>query len=334
MNHFPVSNSQLSAAHLARLLQLQYDLAPGVDCHLIKAGINDTYQVTTASDKYVFRVYSLNWRTPEEILEEIRLLQHLKDHEIPVSSAVADKNGHYLQTLNAPEGERFGVLFTFAAGEKLHSYADEIHFKTGAVMARMHQLTQNFPLNRITYTATTLLEDPMPYINKFLEADTPEMAFMRSTQQYLLKELQGADTSAIRQGVVHMDIWFDNMNINKQGDITLFDFDFCGNGWQCLDIAYYILQLHSVLREMPECQVKMDAFLDGYTAVMPISAEEKRLLPVLGVCMYFFYLGIQCKRYDNWSNSFLNEAYLKRFINVLVKRYYDLYLPATSTVNP
>ncbi len=40
---------------------------------------------------------------------------------------------------------------------------------------------------------------------------------------------------------------------------------------------------------------------------------------------YFFYLGVQCQRYDNWSNAFLSENYLKRFINGLVKRYYDIY---------
>ncbi|HEY9258144.1 phosphotransferase [Chitinophaga sp.] len=334
MTHFPVSNSQLSPSHLALYLSSQYDMAPGADCHLIKAGINDTYLVSTATGKYVFRVYSLNWRTQTDMEEEIRLLQLLKDHALPVSWAVADKNGAYIQTFHAPEGDRYGVLFTYAAGEKLPLYANEVHFKIGATMARIHQLTQNLPLNRITYTPTNLLEESLAYIQPFLSADTAEWEFLVNAQQYLLKELRNADTSAIRQGVVHLDIWFDNMNINEQGDITIFDFDFCGNGWQCLDIAYYILQQHSVLREMDVCQEKMDAFLDGYTSVMPISAEEKRLLPALGVTLYFFYLGIQSKRYHNWSNSFLNEAYLKRYINILVKRYYDLYLPATSAVNP
>jgi hypothetical protein len=44
---------------------------------------------------------------------------------------------------------------------------------------------------------------------------------------------------------------------------------------------------------------------------------------MLGVSLYFFYLGIQCQRFENWSNSFLNETYLKRFINLLVKTYYE-----------
>ena len=120
-----------------------------------------------------------------------------------------------------------------------------------------------------------------------------------------------------------MDIWFDNMNITDDGNVTIFDFDFCGNGWLCNDIAYYILQLHSTEKDEAERELKKQSFLAGYESITPISAEEKRVLPMLGVALYFFYLGIQCQRYDNWSNVFLNEVYLKRFINLLVKKYFE-----------
>lgn len=334
MNHFPVTSSHLSAPHLALFLQSQYNEAGGAGCHLVKSGINDTYQVTASSGKYIFRVYSLHWRTVPEISEELRLLLLLKENGIPVSWPLADKQGNFIQTLHAPEGERYGVLFSFAEGEKLHHYDDEAHVKIGMIMARMHGLTRSLPLNRVTYTPKKLLEDPLESIKKFLPADSPEMIFMKEAQAHLLQALQDADVAAIRQGVVHMDIWFDNMNIRADHEITLFDFDFCGNGWQCLDVAYYILQLHSLIRDLPESQAKTARFLEGYNSIIPLSAEEKRLLPALGVCMYFFYLGVQCDRYYNWSNSFLNESYLKRFINLLVKRYYDLYIGETSAVNP
>jgi len=334
MNHFPVSSSHLSASHLALFLQAQYDEADGAGCHLVKSGINDTYQLTASSGKYIFRVYSLHWRTIPEISGELRLLLLLKENGIPVSWPLADKQGNFIQTLNAPEGERYGVLFSFAEGEKLLHYDDEAHVNIGRIMARMHNLTRSLPLDRVTYTAKNLLEDPLESIKKFLPANSAEMMFMKEAQTHLLQVLQQADVAAIRQGVVHMDIWFDNMNIRADQEITLFDFDFCGNGWQCLDVAYYILQLHSLIRDQPECQAKTDRFLEGYNSIAPLSAEEKRLLPALGVCMYFFYLGVQCDRYYNWSNSFLNESYLKRFINLLVKRYYDLYLGETSAVHP
>jgi len=42
---------------------------------------------------------------------------------------------------------------------------------------------------------------------------------------------------------------------------------------------------------------------------------------------------VQSNRFDNWSNTFFNEAYVKRFVTVLVKRYYDMYLLTETTPN-
>lgn len=324
MTVFPVSSSHLSAEHLARFLQEQYGFSPAVGCRFIRAGINDTYRVTDAERCAIFRVYSLNWRTKTEIAEEIRLLERLREEAIPVSYALPDLDGCFIQWLQAPEGARPAVLFTCAAGEKQHSPSPELHAEIGAVMARMHRVTKDMPLERVRYTPQNLLIDPLHDIAQFLGADTEEMAFLVSAQTRLLRLLESADVAALREGVVHLDIWFDNLHIDTAGSITLFDFDFCGTGPLCLDAAYYLLQLHNTERDEQQCRRKVEAFLQGYQAVEALSDEEKRLLPALGVALYFFYLGVQCRRFDNWSNTFLSETYLKRYINGLVKRYYDL----------
>lgn len=326
MAHFPVTNSNLSALHLGLFLQEKYSLSKDTKCQLIRAGINDTYLVTDNLDKYVFRVYSLNWRTQTEIAEEIKLLNELKQNNISVSYPIADRQNNYIQTLNAPEGDRFSVLFTYAIGEKQHIISVETHFQIGQLMARLHKITENKKLNRVNYSPEVILIDSLKQISNFLSADTEEMTFMKSAQIYLLKEFENVNISKIRQGIVHLDIWFDNLNITDDNKVTIFDFDFCGNGWLCLDTAYYILQLHNIEKYEPkDYQPKVDSFINGYESITPLSAEEKRLFPMLGVSLYFFYLGIQCKRFDNWSNSFLNENYLKRYINGLVKKYYILH---------
>jgi len=326
MTHFPVTNSNLSATHLGLFLQENYALSKDAKCQIIKAGINDTYFITDDNGKFVFRVYSLSWRTKMEIEEEIRLLNQLKENGISISYPLPDKESNYIQTLNAPEGDRFAVLFTFAAGEKQHIISEETHFQIGQLIARLHKITIHQRLNRIDYTPEVILMDSLNKVSAFLSSDTEEMHFMKSAQSYLMKEFETADVSQIRQGIVHLDIWFDNLNITADNQVTIFDFDFCGNGWLCLDVAYYILQLHNIEKyEAKDYQPKVDHFINGYESVTPLSAEEKRLIPMLGVSLYFFYLGVQCQRYDNWSNSFLSENYLKRFINGLVKRYYDIY---------
>lgn len=326
MKYFPVSNSTLSSVHLGLFVQYKYNLNENSACTLIKTGINDTYLIDTHSEKFIFRVYSLKWRTQTEILEEIKLLTLLKENNLSISYAIPDKNNEFIQTLNAPEGDRFGVLFSYAKGQKLHSFSPSIHFKVGEMMAKQHLITNKLSLNRATYTSDILLKKSLPQISEFLSDQSEEMAFMKSAQKLLIKELENVNVTEIRNGVVHLDIWFDNLNIEQESNaVTIFDFDFCGNGWLCLDLAYYMMQVYYTERNEDECKQKLDSFFEGYESITKISAEEKRLLPILGVSLYFFYLGIQCQRYDNWSNTFLNEAYLKRYISQIVKRYFDIH---------
>jgi Ser/Thr protein kinase RdoA (MazF antagonist) len=322
---FPVTSSNLSAAHLGKFLDEKYELSTGSKCTFIRAGINHTYLLTASSSKAIFRVYSFDWRSKEEITEEIKLLNLLKQSNLPVSYPLADRAGNYIQVLPAPEGERFGVMFTYAEGQKVHDLSAKAHYDIGAVMARLHLATTNLKLNRVTYTPKVLLLESMVFLQKFLPAGSAEMDFMYRTQQDLLDVLANVDKRQVREGIVHLDFWFDNLNVTTDNQITLFDFDFCGNGLLALDIAYYIMQLYNIERyDENGYGPKVKSFLDGYESVTRLSKEERRLIPSLGICLYFFYLGVQCQRYENWSNSFLSENYLKRYINGIIKRYLDL----------
>ncbi len=323
MQSFPVTSSILSATHLAQFLQAKYSFGLSTVCQLLKAGINHAYLLTDSSKKAIFRVYSLNWRTEEAIKEEIRLLTLLQENGLPVSYPIADDNGNYIQKLNAPEGDRMGVLFSYAEGEKILSLTAELHYEIGRIMARFHQITHNLTLNRDTYTSQLLVVDSVEKLVPFLPAESPEMAFMYATQRYLLDTFTRIDDKDVRRGVVHLDIWFDNLNITPDGRVTLFDFDFCGNGLLGCDIAYYIMQIHSTEPDETEFLTKKDYFLSGYESVIKISDEEKRLLPMLAEAVYFFYIGVQCERFGNFSNVYLNEVYLKRFINLRLKRWFD-----------
>lgn len=324
MNQLEVSSSIISANHLEEFIQSKYGYEERPICRLLKAGINHTYLVKTNERKYVFRIYSFNWRTEKEIFEEIRLLEKLKDHELSISYPLSDQSNQYIQEIRAPEGNRYGVLFSYAEGEKLQIFSDEIHYKIGTLMGEIHKVTEGLKLERQDYTPEFLLVESLEKISGFLEKDTEEFKFLERTQKYLLEELSNVKRANINYGVVHMDIWFDNLNITKEGEITIFDFDFCGNGFLCSDLAYYILQIIHLEREESERRSKIRRFLEGYESIKEITEEERRLLPILGMGIYYFYLGVQCERYENWSNVFLNEAYLKRYINMIIKRYYEI----------
>src|SRR6185437_14380303 len=277
--NFSVVSSILSSPGIAIFVQYKYSLAESTTCKLLKTGINHTYRIDSENESFIFRIYSYNWRTKEEIKEELKLLQLLKKNDISISFPIADTSGNFIQTLQAPEGLRFAVLFSFAKGHKILNYKKEIHFEVGKLMAKIHSLTKGLEQKRFNYTPDTLLNQPLENIKKFLSGETSEMQFLIKTKPLLEKELLIANKLDLRKGIVHLDIWFDNLNISDDNKITLFDFDFCGKGWLCLDIAYYILQLHSTEKDEIELKEKMQAFYSGYQSVEKISDDERKLIP-------------------------------------------------------
>lgn len=317
MTPFPVIDSTLSAKHIGNYLKEAYAVVPDVTCKLFRTGINHSYIVTAADEKWVFRIYSFNWRTEEEIAAEIQLLELLHDHHISISFPIKDSRGRYIQKIDAPEGPRFGVLFSYARGGKVRNFSEQTSHSIGTLMAKIHAVTENLQLARISYNAETLTKLPYQYAKAHFSESLEDMHFIRHAGSTIAQVFSRADQGNIRKGVVHLDIWYDNMHINSESDMTIFDFDFCGNGWLLHDIAYFIMQLFHVEADKDAFKRKQDAFFAGYETITKISAEEKRLLPYSGLSIWIFYLGIQSQRFDNWSNVFLSENYLKRYIGMV-----------------
>ncbi len=316
--NFPVTESTLSAYYLGHFLQKKYHLSSATECKLFRTGINHLYTITDGDEKFVFRIYTLGWRSRLEIAEEVRLLIHLKAYNVPVSFPISDQDQNFIQKFDAPEGTRYGVLFSFAKGEKRSRFTPENSYQVGLAMGRMHKVTDGYDLQRVTYTPEVLLVNSLESAKQFYKHDSDEMNFVVHTTNSLLAKYKNIGMDGLRIGAIHFDIWFDNMHFNGD-EVTIFDFDFCGNGWLCYDIAYFMVQLYNTNPVETEYQDKLNRFLEGYESIVGISDEERKIIPLLVISIWFFYLGVQCEKFDTWSNLFLNEDHLKRFIASIKK---------------
>ena len=324
MTTFPVSSSTISALHLSAFLQKQYSLTAAASCRLFRTGINHSYIVTDSEQQFVFRIYSFNWRTETEIAEELRLLHLLKKNGLSISYPIKDQNNNYIQEIAAPEGLRYAVLFSFAYGKKLRTLSPELLYNVGCFMGNMHRLTLNKQLKRTTYDAVSMTVSPYPFVSKHFSEAFPEMQFVKNVGPFISSIFEQAKSEELRTGIVHLDIWNDNMHITDDSIITIFDFDFCGNGWLLHDIAYFMTQFFHAEPDKAIYESKLLSFFEGYESVCPISAEEKRLLPYSGLSSWIFYLGVQARRFDNWSNIFFTEIHLQRFVG-MIKSWMDYY---------
>ena len=316
---FPVITSTLSAKELGEFIKDQYQLKKAFKCELFRTGMNHTYFLSNNIDKYVLRVYSHNWRTKSEVLEEIKLLKLLKENDLSVSIPIQDKNGEFIQEINAPEGTRHAVLFSFAQGSKIRFMDNETCFEIGALMGKFHNLTSNKIIDREYYHKKSLVELPYEHLKKFFSDKLPEMEFIKELQQ----NFRDSDFDNTQNGIVHMDIWYDNMAVTDKKEITFFDFDFCGNGHQILDVAYFCKQLFFIEPDKKIYESKVQSFLNGYLKDNALSKKELRLIPKAGAAVFVFYLGIQAQRFD-WSNIFLTENYLKMFVG-RIKSWLNYY---------
>ncbi|MGV0751022.1 phosphotransferase [Empedobacter brevis] len=323
MKTFPVIASTLSQTELGEFINEKYLLENHFDCKLFRTGVNHTYFLSNVNTKYVVRVYCHNWRTKAEIQEELDLLNSLKKYNLSVSTPIPDKNGNLIQEILAPEGLRYVVLFTFAEGEKMRFMTNETCFAIGSMMAKIHNVTATKKINRINYNSDVLLYKAYEKLNLFFSENLDEMIYLKQISSKIANRFEKNHISEDQKGIVHLDIWYDNLSVNKENEITIFDFDNCGNGSLILDIGYFCKQLFFIETDKNEYETKVESFLNGYKKVRNLSEKELDLIPESGASIFVFYLGIQSQRFD-WSNIFLTENYLKMFVG-RIKNWLDYY---------
>lgn len=314
---FPTINSTLSPTDLGKLIQEKYNLSDKTQCSIFRIAMNHLYIIEDGQTKYVFRVYTHNWRTKVEVEEELRLLIHLKENNTQVAYPIADKEEKLIQEIEAPEGKRFGVLFSYAKGIKTAKFSAQTSFLIGQALANVHQSSENFKLSRISYNTHNLLDNSILRTKKFFSKTNSEIEFLEKLSAFLKLKMNEIDNQKMRYGSVHLDVWFDNLHIDNEEDVTFFDFDFCGNGYLCLDISYYLFELLATNLNEQEYKLKADSFLEGYQTITKISDEEKKFLPFACLAIMNYYISIQCDRFDYWTNIFVNEDHLKRMVGNL-----------------
>ncbi len=280
---------------------------------MFRTGVNHTYFISKNETKFVLRVYCYNWRTKLEIEQELELLNLLKKNSLSVSYPILDKKGDFIQEINAPEGIRYAVLFSFAAGKKMPFMSNKTCYSIGKLMAKIHTITENKTIERVHYDSEILLNQSYHILKTYFSEGLDEMKFLKELSLKIIKKVTESDFSGVTKGIIHLDIWYDNLSVNKNNEITIFDFDNCDNGALILDVGYFCKQLFFIESDKNEYEQKATSFLNGYQKIRCLSNEEINLIPEAGASIYIFYLGIQAQRFD-WSNIFFTENYLKMYV--------------------
>jgi Ser/Thr protein kinase RdoA (MazF antagonist) len=159
---FPASYSTLCPLALAAMITERYGIRH-LQCELILRGVGDTYLVESPTDRYVLRAYRSSHRSLSQIKAEMELLLALKAAGVLVSYPIADLSGGNIQALEAAEGKRHVVLFSYAPGQPV-AHLNETQLRTlGHQMARFHDVSSIITLGdkRWNFDLDTTLFRPL-----------------------------------------------------------------------------------------------------------------------------------------------------------------------------
>lgn len=328
---FPTQYSTLSAPALGKYIEARYGLT-GLHCRYLTRGVSDTYLAQNESGKYIFKVYRRAHRSPEEIAGEVELLTHLRSGGASVAAAIPDRDGQALQAIDAAEGPRTGVLFSFAPGGNVIDLSDRQLRNVAHGMAAIHNITSRVELAhpRMTYDLHSTLIRPLETLKPaFAEYQYPEgHDYLNKTAEKVIHQMERFRTETFGYGYCHYDFLPKNFHFDDHDTPTFFDFDFAGKGYLVNDLMTLFMHYFLLVRDFgwtPEkARERLEFFVAAYREVRPVSDEELAAIPCLGFAFWTFYLSFQYENFDDWSNFFFGTRYLKSRID-LVKHWSDLY---------
>ncbi len=302
-NPFPVAYSILSPTALLKEVLSHYDLEKPVNCIFLTRGVNDTYLVQTEAGKYILRVYTADLRSLSDILYEIDVLLHLERNGVPVSTPVPQHDGNFISILQAPEGNRQVVLFTYAQGKALKRHDETDSYYHGRAVATMHNATGSFTSAHIRAALDLpyLLDQSMRNIESLLAYTSADWSYLQGFAARLHFQIEHFSAQGLDWGVCHGDCHTLNDHISSDSVITFFDFDFCGTSWRAYDLA--IVRWSEGFYKMDPDDKLWHAFLKGYRerrhieerdlASVPTFVAVREIWHIALIGAMQFYSGIQ-----------------------------------------
>ncbi|MFT3750990.1 MAG: phosphotransferase [Agriterribacter sp.] len=326
---FPATYSTLCSVALSSLVSEKYKIG-NAQCKFLVRGVGDTYLVESTETRFILRVYRSSHRSLSQIKDEVKLLQTLKQANVSVSYPIATISGEPILTLDAAEGERFAVLFSYAPGQVVRSLNENQLRVLGHEMARFHNVSSEITLGdtRWNFDLETTVVKPLKKLKPVFAEDPEGYAWLCLIADEVKKILSQLPASGFSKGYCHFDFLPKNFHF-KNDSITFFDFDFMGYGWLVNDIMTFwqhlSLDVYTGRMTQQAADDAYNIFLDGYREYRFISGEELAAAPYLAIGFWLFYMHFHTT-HDQFY-IFSQPSHVKSYTGILkniVENYWKL----------
>ncbi len=250
-----------------------FDIGEIVALKGIAAGITNTnYFVVTQNNRYVLTIFEKN--TLSELPYFVVLMTHLAQHNILCPTPIFDKNGVALHLLkNKP-----ALMVSCLQGKDIATPNLAQVGQVATALAKLHVAAKKF-------TQTGVNQRGQDWFIKTARQVAPKM--FSADAQLLKTELQyqlSIDTSQLPHGVVHGDLFRDNVLFDDDQLGGFIDFYYACNDVLAYDVAIAVNEwcLHHNGSDLGNIDSqKLSHFLRQYEGLRPFSALEQQMWPAL-----------------------------------------------------
>ncbi|MSP06491.1 MAG: homoserine kinase [Candidatus Fonsibacter sp.] len=260
----------------------QYNINNFKDHKGITEGVENTnYLIKTTEQDYILTIYEK--RVNENDLPFfIKLLSNLSENKFPSPKPIGNKNNEKINKIK----KKNAALMTFLNGKSKNKITSEDCFEIGKITAQLHEITRKFNINRKNNLS---IENWNNIFEKTIKQKIDlDESIIKKTKNYLnfLKDKWPKD---LPQGIIHADLFPDNIFFINNKVSGIIDFYFACNDFFAYEIAICI---NSICFDNNSTfnMTKAKNLIDGYSSIRTLSEDEKKYLPILsmGAAMRFF----------------------------------------------
>ena len=301
----------------------QFDIEEIISFQGIKKGIENTnYLLKSKNKKFILTIFEKRVSN-KEIPFFMKLMDKLNNSKINCPKPLKNNNGKYLIKLK----NKTACIVSFLKGKDKNKLNLKNCFEVGKIIAQMHLVTKNINLSRKNSMGIKNLDPLLKSIkfrsNKFSNLEK----FLVNN----LKEIKKNWPKKLPKGIIHGDLFIDNIFFNKNKLSGIIDFYFAANDYFMYEIAICInaLCFDNKKSKFKINKQKIKSLIKGYESIKKISLKEKKSLNILcrGAAMRYFLTRLY--DYSNTPKTALiqikdpNEYYQKLITHNTLVSYKD-----------
>jgi homoserine kinase type II len=257
-------------------LSQKFNLGKIIKFYGITKGIENTnYLLKTNNNKYILTIFEKRVQK-KDLPFFMKLMDKLNQQKINCPKPIKDKNGKYLTLIK----NKTACIVTFLNGKDKQNLNNKNCYDVGKNIGRLHNAAHKIKLYRKNSMSINNLESLLKNIKFRSNTIVPNLKSVLRTN---LREIKKEWPKNLPKGIIHGDLFIDNIFFNKDKFAGFIDFYFSCNDYSMYEIAICINALCFDKRNNKFVlnNQKVKSLIKGYQSVKKIYQKEKDALNVL-----------------------------------------------------